>query len=77
MMEAGIDGVILHWWGTNNSFVDQTLGLLIDASKEFGIKVGVQIENYDGRSAETIADDIASLHQRFRTSMLHRFRADG
>lgn len=72
MVEAGIDGVILHWWGTNDSFVDQTLGLLIDASNEFGIKVGVQIENYDGRSAETIADDIASLHRRFRSRMLQR-----
>jgi hypothetical protein len=57
---AGIDEVIVSWWG-KGSFTDSRLNGVTDAAKAHGVRVGIHIEKYDGRSPTTVASDLAYL----------------
>ena len=57
---AGIGEVIVSWWGPG-SFEDQALGGVIAAATANGIKVGIHLEPYVGRSAQTVMSDYAYL----------------
>jgi len=76
MKEAGIDSVILQWWGTNSSeeldedaegFSDKTFALLLDVVGEFGLKAGIQIQPYNGRSNSSLASDIMYILTNYST----------
>lgn len=66
---AGFDGVVLRWAhparaprsGSNASagFSDATLQLLLRCAREFGLRAAVQIGDYEGRTARTVAEDSA------------------
>jgi hypothetical protein len=59
---AGVDEVIVSWWGTG-SVEDQRLPAVVKAARAERLAVALHIEPYGGRSPATVAGDIA----HFRT----------
>jgi hypothetical protein len=57
---AGIDQVVSSWWGWG-SIEDQRLPAIIAAATRRHLSVAVQIEPYDGRTAESVAADVGHL----------------
>ncbi len=57
---AGAGIVISSWWG-RGSLEDLRLPAIVTAAQARGLAVAVQIEPYPGRSAETVAADVAAL----------------
>jgi hypothetical protein len=57
---AGVDEVVSSWWGTG-SVEDHRLPAVAAAARAAGLKLAVQIEPYAGRSAESVAADVARL----------------
>jgi glycoprotein endo-alpha-1,2-mannosidase len=57
---AGIREVVSSWWGWG-SLEDQRLPLILRLARRHGLEVAVQIEPYPGRSAWSVAVDIAHL----------------
>jgi hypothetical protein len=55
---AGIDEVVISWWG-RGSVEDQRLPLVISAARRHGLVVGIHLEPYQGRSIATVAQDLA------------------
>ena len=58
---AGVDEVIVSWWGTG-SVEDQRLPAVLKAARAERLTVALHIEPYSGRSPASVAADIA----RFR-----------
>jgi len=59
---AGIKEVVSSWWGWG-SIEDQRLPMIVRMATNLGLEVAVQIEPYDGRTAESVAADFAHLRQ--------------
>jgi glycoprotein endo-alpha-1,2-mannosidase len=57
---AGIDEVVVSWWG-RGSDEDARLPLVVSAARRDGLLVGIHLEPYPGRTAETVADDLTHL----------------
>jgi hypothetical protein len=57
---AGIDEVVVSWWG-QGSFEDHALGGVLAAASAHGVHVAVHLEPYVGRSPATVASDLAYL----------------
>jgi hypothetical protein len=57
---AGIDQVIVSWWG-RGSAEDRRLPAVLQAARARGLVVAAHVEPYVGRSAATAAEDIAYL----------------
>jgi hypothetical protein len=57
---AGIDEVVSSWWG-RGSPEDSRLPAVIRAARDRGLKVGVQLEPYPGRSVDTVGADLVYL----------------
>jgi glycoprotein endo-alpha-1,2-mannosidase len=55
---AGIDQVVVSWWG-RGSAEDQRLPLVLNAARRRGLTVALHLEPYDGRTAQTVAADLA------------------
>ena len=60
MAAAGIDEVVVSWWG-QDSFEDRHLAAVAKAAAGHGVRVGIHIEPYYGRSAVSVDSDIGSL----------------
>jgi hypothetical protein len=60
MKAAGIDTVIISWWG-RGSWEDSTVAGLMNAAKTNNIRVAMHLEPYGGR-ADTITADYAYLY---------------
>jgi glycoprotein endo-alpha-1,2-mannosidase len=58
--EAGVDEVVSSWWGAG-SMEDRRLPAVIRAAKKRHLRVGVQIEPYQGRSIDTMTADLSYL----------------
>jgi hypothetical protein len=58
--EAGVDTVIVSWWG-RGSAEDARLPLVRSAARREQLRVAIHLEPYPGRSAETVAADLAYL----------------
>ncbi|HEX5265299.1 MAG TPA: hypothetical protein VFW24_00865 [Acidimicrobiales bacterium] len=71
---AGVDEAVVSWWG-RGSFEDQKLPLVEQLAAAHGVQVGVQIEPYDGRSADSVAQDIAYLEASYGASDFWVYRA--
>ena len=54
---AGIDEVIVSWWG-RGSFEDELLPLVLAAAQRHQLAVALHLEPYDGRSPDTVAADL-------------------
>src|SRR5919202_6526239 len=57
---AGIRQVVVSWWGWG-SIEDARLPKLLRAARAQGLDVAVHLEPYEGRTIETLADDVAHL----------------
>ena len=57
---AGVDEVVVSWWG-RGSAEDARLPLVVTAARRQGLLVGIHLEPYAGRSAETVGQDLAYL----------------
>ena len=55
---AGVDEVIVSWWG-RGSAEDRRLPLVLAAAKRHHLMVALHLEPYDGRSPVTVAQDLA------------------
>ncbi|MCJ7626736.1 MAG: hypothetical protein MUO76_24860 [Anaerolineaceae bacterium] len=56
--------IISSWWGQGD-FTDRALPLMLDIADHYGIKIAFHIETYDGRTAESLADDIHYLYDQY------------
>jgi glycoprotein endo-alpha-1,2-mannosidase len=57
---AGIDTVVVSWWGPTSREAER-LPLVIEAARRRGLLVAVHLEPYAGRTPETTARDIEEL----------------
>jgi len=55
---AGIDEVVVSWWG-RGSGTDQRLPLVLSAARRDRLTVALHLEPYANRTAATVADDLA------------------
>ena len=60
---AGIDEIIASWWGVG-SYEDSVLPLVAAAASAHGVRVGLHIEPYGGRSVGSVVNDINRAHQQ-------------
>lgn len=60
IVSAGIDTVIVSWWGPG-SIEDQRLPAVIAAARSSGLGVAVHVEPYPGRTPATVAADVSRL----------------
>jgi glycoprotein endo-alpha-1,2-mannosidase len=63
---AGVDEIVVSWWG-RGSAEDARLPLVASAARRHHLTVAVHVEPYDGRSPQTLAQDlpyVASLGVR-------------
>jgi hypothetical protein len=57
---AHVDEVVSSWWGWGSA-EDRRLPAVVRAARRQGLRVGVQLEPYLGRTAATIASDLRHL----------------
>jgi glycoprotein endo-alpha-1,2-mannosidase len=57
---AGIDQVVVSWWG-RGSAEDARLPLVAAAARKDGLAVAVHVEPYDGRTVASVVSDIGYL----------------
>jgi glycoprotein endo-alpha-1,2-mannosidase len=57
---AGVDEVVISWWG-RGSQEDERLPLLLAAAARHGLAPAIHLEPYPGRSAATVAGDLSYL----------------
>ncbi len=57
---AGVDEVIVSWWG-RDSAEDKRLPMVLAAARRHGLQPAIHLEPYAGRSTVTIAQDAAYL----------------
>jgi hypothetical protein len=55
---AGIDEVVVSWWG-RGSVEDRRLPLVLASARRYHLAVALHLEPYDGRSPATITADLA------------------
>jgi hypothetical protein len=55
---AGIDEVVVSWWG-RGSGTDERLPLVLSAARRNRLTVALHLEPYGNRTAATVADDLA------------------
>jgi hypothetical protein len=58
--EAGIDTIIVSWWG-RGSAEDRRLQLVQTAARREKLRVAAHVEPYRGRTAASVADDLVYL----------------
>jgi glycosyl hydrolase family 99 len=59
---AGVDTVIVSWWG-RGSEEDARLPLVLAAARREKLRVAAHLEPYDGRSAATVTADLTYLRE--------------
>ena len=57
---AGVDEVVVSWWG-RGSLEDKRLPLVLAAARKHGLTVAIHLEPYDGRTPATVVQDLAYL----------------
>jgi hypothetical protein len=57
---AGVDEVVVSWWG-RGSKEDARLPLVISDARRVGLLVGIHLEPYNGRSPATVAGDLSYI----------------
>jgi hypothetical protein len=60
---AGIDTVVVSWWG-RGSFEDDRLALVLAAARSAHLGVAIHLEPYPGRTPGSSAADITALRRR-------------
>ena len=57
---AGIDEVVVSWWG-RGSGEDRRLPLVVSAARAYGLLVGIHLEPYSGRTPQSVEADLQYL----------------
>jgi hypothetical protein len=57
---AGIDTVVVSWWGPDSREAER-LPLVLEAARHWGLEVAIHVEPYPGRTPASTALDIAQL----------------
>ena len=70
---AGVDEVVSSWWGRGSPEAER-LSAVIRAARSSGLRVGVQLEPYAGRTVASIVADLATL-RALRIRDLYVYRA--
>jgi len=60
MHAAGVNEVVVSWWG-RGSTTDERLPALLAAAPRYGLTVAAHVEPYPGRTAESVAADVVYL----------------
>jgi hypothetical protein len=60
LRDAGVDTVIVSWWGAG-SVEDQRLPLVLGAARERGLEVALHVEPYGGRTPFSVGADLERL----------------
>jgi glycoprotein endo-alpha-1,2-mannosidase len=61
--DAGINEIVSSWWG-QGSFEDHALTGVLSAAAAHGVRVGIHLEPYIGRTTDTVASDVNYLRGR-------------
>jgi hypothetical protein len=61
---SNIDVIIISWWG-QNSHEDSIAQNILDVALNYKIKVSFHIEPYNGRTANTIKNDIQYIYKTY------------
>ena len=64
LRQTGIGVIATSWWGQGGR-EDRAVRVLLDVGEQYGIQVAFHIEPYGGRTAASVADDIAYLYERY------------
>src|SRR5215207_9628030 len=64
LRQAGIGVIITSWWGPG-SVVDKAVPLLMQTAERYEIKVAFHIEPYNGRTAESLVNDVQYLYEQY------------
>jgi hypothetical protein len=59
---AGVDTVIVSWWGFDSP-EHERLQLVADSARQHGLAIAIHVEPYDDRTPARAADDIARLQK--------------
>lgn len=59
---AGVDTVVVSWWGFGSPEADR-LPLVVEAAQRYGLSIALHVEPYNSRTPAKAADDIARLRQ--------------
>ena len=74
LADAGVDSIMLSWWGQADSDVtrdsqgvstDEIVPTVLDAAAEAGIGVSWHLEPYGGRSPRSVLADLRYLNERY------------
>jgi len=57
---AGVDEVILSWWGRGSSD-DKRMPMVLAAARKHGLQVAIHLEPYPGRTLTTVGQDLTYL----------------
>jgi glycoprotein endo-alpha-1,2-mannosidase len=72
---AGVDTVVVSWWGFGSP-EDDRLGLVAHAAARQGLAVAIHIEPYRDRTPTRAAADIVRLHEEYGVSDFYVYDAD-
>ena len=73
---AGVDTVVVSWWGPG-SYEDRQLAGVVSAANGQGLRVAVHIEPYDGRTPDLVQRDVLALSTRWGIREFWIYLADG
>jgi len=74
MRSAGIGVAVISWWGrpdvpgthdTQGVSTDAAVPAVLEAAAKQGMSVAFHLEPYEGRTAETVAEDVAYIRERY------------
>ena len=74
LADAGVDSVMLSWWGQAGKAVqrdsqgvstDELVPAVLDAAAAAGVGVSWHIEPYGGRSPTSVLEDLKYLHEKY------------
>jgi glycosyl hydrolase family 99 len=72
---AGIDSVVVSWWGLGSP-EDERLPLVMQAAARRSLAVAIHLEPYRGRTPARTAEDIARLHAEEGITDFYVYDAD-
>ncbi len=72
---AGVDTVVVSWWGLGSP-EDVRLPLVLQAATRRGLAVAIHLEPYRGRTPARAAEDIARLHAEGGITDFYVYDAD-
>ncbi|MEJ2552402.1 MAG: hypothetical protein P8Z34_17155 [Anaerolineales bacterium] len=82
LRETGVGVIISSWWGRQSN-ENVAVPLLLEMGERYGIKVAFHIENYGGRSANRLVQDVKYIYDNygehpafFRTTSSSRWSPD-